>query len=62
MDATVNARLEVRPIASLGFDQTQAVLTDADTGKALVSVIRWSESMARRDAYAWAQRNGIKII
>ncbi len=58
----MNLYIDLRPILTHGFDQVAAILRDSDTGRAVVSVIRWTGNQARCDAHAWARTRGYRIV
>jgi hypothetical protein len=58
----LRARLESKCLRRHGIDMHAVVLICPDTGRSIVSVLRWSEPMAKRDAAMWASRHGYELV
>ena len=57
----MNVYLKVASLRPHGIEMAVALVFDCDSGRPVTSVVRWSETQARRDAYAWAATRGIRI-
>jgi hypothetical protein len=58
----MQALLRIQTLREYGMDIVRATIIDVSTATEVVSVKRWSESMAQRDAMTLAMGLGFKNI